>query len=463
MVGVSVAKTAPRLTVAQSDLLRWVAGGCKDGVYEGTSYRVSARSLHNRGLVRVTGKSATWSASITAEGTRMLELEARRIEAEGERVRREAEVKEQKEREQEQLRESAVELLREVIAAGGRLDVGTRVTADEVTKLCSILRESGALPVGQRLAHEPTRMDPVFGVTVYLEPDFAALTALRTFTVPGHLRDPHPGVAAFREKKDLVSKAEVGRAARFLQGLATATTSVGWKVTGRPRNEGYGRNLPDPDLVLRLPSRELVVSIRELDQRGRRVTAFTTEMDYYTRTTRTIANKSFEPSGNLEVKLSKKWEDQTVLSLRDRPSAPIEDQLPTLIRALEIAEAEAQWSREEEGRRAEIHKARWEEVQREALVKVTYDRNTAQLDEQLHRRQAAAAMRMHADDIESRTEGLDEPARTEAIEWAAWIRQHADRTDPLNGPLRLVRVRPARGEELEPHMNGWSPYGPYRR
>lgn len=113
--------------------------------------------------------------------------------------------------------------------------------------------------------------------------------------------------------------------------------------------------------------------------------------------------------------------------------------------------------------RAEIRKARWEEVQREALVKVTYDRNTAQLDEQLHRRQAAAAMRMHADDIESRTEGLDEPARTEAIEWAAWIRQHADRTDPLNGPLRLVRVRPARGEELEPHMNGWSPYGPYRR
>jgi hypothetical protein len=45
-------------------------------------------------------------------------------------------------------------------------------------------------------------MDPGFGVTVYLEPDFAALTALRTFTVPGQLRDPHPAVAAFRDKKD---------------------------------------------------------------------------------------------------------------------------------------------------------------------------------------------------------------------------------------------------------------------
>jgi hypothetical protein len=136
-MGVAVANAAPRLTVAQFDLLRWVSGGCEDGVYEGTSHRVSARSLHNRGLVRVAGKSATWNASITPEGTRMLEAEAKRVEVERDRVRREAEVKAQKEREQAQLREQAIELLSEVVAAGGRLDVGTGVTAEEVTKLCS--------------------------------------------------------------------------------------------------------------------------------------------------------------------------------------------------------------------------------------------------------------------------------------------------------------------------------------
>src|SRR5690349_8976454 len=99
-MGVSVAKASPRLTVAQFDLLRWVAGGCKDGVYESTSHRVSARSLHNRGLVHVTGKSATWNASITPEGTRVLEVEATRVEAERRRVRREAEIKAQKESEE---------------------------------------------------------------------------------------------------------------------------------------------------------------------------------------------------------------------------------------------------------------------------------------------------------------------------------------------------------------------------
>lgn len=458
-----MANTAPRLTVAQFDLLRWISEGCADGVYEGTSYRVSARSLHNRGLVRVTGKSATWDASITTEGIHALAAEAGRVEAERDRALRDAEAKAQKELEAAQLRERAVVLLSEVIAAGGRLNIGTRVTANEVTELIDIDRSSGALPVGQRLAQEPTRMDPVFGVTVYLEPDFAALIALRTFTIPRQLRDPHPAVAKFRDKKDLVSAAEVGRAARFLQGLTEASTTVGWKVTGRPRNEGYGRNLPDPDLILRLPSRELVVSIRELDKRGRRVTAFTTEADYYARTSRTTANKYFEPSGKLEVRLSKKWEDGTVQSIRDEPGAPIEDQLPTLIRALEIGEAEADWSRKEEERRDEIRKARWEEVKREAFVKVAYDRNAAQLGGQLDRRKDAAAMRMYADDIESRTEEIDEPARTEATEWVTWIRQHADRIDPLSGPLRLLCVTSATHDELMPHMNGWSTFGPYRQ
>lgn len=418
---VSVAKPLPRLTVAQFDLLRWVAAGCKDGVYEGTSHRVSARSLHNRGLVHVRGRSATWNASITPEGTRMLEAEAKRVEAERIRVRREAEAKVQKECEQQELRDRAVELFHDVVAAGGRLDLGPGADSEQIRRMQKILAQSAVLPDGQRLAQEPTRMDPVFGITVYLEPDFAALTPLRTLTVPGQLRDPHSAVAAFRDKKELVSKVEVGRAARVLQALVTAATTVGWKVTGRPRNEFYGSSRPDPDLILRLPSQELVVPIRELDQRGRRATAFITQTDYYTNTTRTIANKNFEASGKLEIKLSKKWEDETVLSIRDESGKTLESQLPTLIRTLEIAEAEAEWAHQEEERRAEIRKVRWEEVKQEAFAMVAYDRNAAQLRDQIDRRLAAAAMRTYANEIDSRTEELDEPARSEAVRSALLV------------------------------------------
>lgn len=455
-------RPADHLSVAQFDLLRWVADGCKDGVHEGSSYRVSARALHNRGFLRVAGSGSTWAAQITADGTRRLQEESKRIEAEREHALQQKQARAAREREQQQLRDRAAELLHDVVAAGGRLDLGPGADSDDIRRMQSILAQSGLLPEGQRLAQELTRMDPVFGVTVYLEPDFATLTVLRAFTVTGQLRDPHPAVVAFRDKKDLVSKAEVGRDARFLQALATVATTVGWKVTGRPRNEGYGRNQPDPDLILRLPSRELVVSIRELDQRGRRLTAFITETDYYTRTTRTIANKHFEASGKLEVKLSKKWEDETVLSIHDEPGAPIEDQLPRLIRTLEIAEAEAKWSRKEEERRAEIREVRWKEVKQEALTKLTYQRNTELLGDQLERRWDAAMMRTYADEVEARAEQLNDTDADEARRWSVWIRQHADRTDPLNGSLHLLHVRSASHADLEPYMNGWSTWGPHR-
>lgn len=302
-------------------------------------------------------------------------------------------------------------------------------------------------------------------MTVYLEPDFEALTAVRTFAVPRQLRNPHPTVAAFQNKKALVSKAQIGRAARLLQALVTATTEVGWTVPAKVPNMSRGHGEPGPDLTLRLPSCELVATIRELDQNGRRhVQAYTTETDYYTRTERTTANKYFQASGKLEVTITKTWEDQIILSLRDTDGATLEEQLPTLVRELEIAEAEAHWSSREESRRSEIRKTRWEEVRREAFTKLTYERNADQLRDELDRRQSAATMRAYADEVAGRAERLDEVDGGEARKWAAWIREHAESIDPIkNGTLRVLHVVSCSHDELQPHMNGWSTYHPYRQ
>lgn len=451
------------LSVAQFDLLRWVAAGCKDGVYEGSSHRVSARALHNRGFLQVSGSGAAWAAQITAAGTRCLQEEAQRIDAERERARREEQAKAARDRERQELCDRAIELLHDVIAVGGRLDLGPDADPDDIERMRASLDKTGHLPDGQRLAQEPTRMDPVLGVTVYLEPDFEVLTAVRSFDIPRQLRDPHSAVSEFQRKKALVSKAEIGRAARFLQGLVSAASELGWKVPPKVRNMSRGRGEPVPDLSLQLPSRELVLTVRELDERGRRVHAYVTETDYYTRGTRTGANKHFQASGKLEVTITKLWEDQTILSLCDTPGASIEEQLPTLIQKLEIAEAEADWSRQEERRRSEVRQTRWEEVKKEAFTKLTYERNAEMLRDQLKRRQAAAAMRTYADEVNAQADQISGPLRDEAREWSAWIRQHADSTDPINGPLRQLSVTSASHNDLEPHMNGWSSYGPYRR
>ena len=51
---------------------------------------------------------------------------------------------------------------------------------------------------------------------------------------------------------------------------------------------------------------------------------------------------------------------------------------------------------------------------------------------------------------------------TAALGWAGRIRRHAEQTSPLNEELHVFEVSSCSHQEPEPHMNGWSSYGPYR-
>jgi hypothetical protein len=92
-----VGRSSDYLSMAQFDLLSWVSRGCEVGVYEGTSYRTSARAMHNRGLIQIAGSGRTWTAKITAEGTRLLGKQSRRVEAQRERERREEDARAERE------------------------------------------------------------------------------------------------------------------------------------------------------------------------------------------------------------------------------------------------------------------------------------------------------------------------------------------------------------------------------
>ncbi|NKZ71493.1 hypothetical protein GTA09_17945 [Rhodococcus hoagii] len=96
-------------------------------------------------------------------------------------------------------------------------------------------------------------------------------------------------------------------------------------------------------------------------------------------------------------------EQQPILSLRDTDEATLEEQLPTFIQRLEIFEAKAHWAREEKVRRAEIREVRWHEVRKEAFAALTQQRNAEKLRDELTRRDAAAAMRKYADEIDAIT------------------------------------------------------------
>jgi hypothetical protein len=278
-------------------------------------------ALHNRGLIRVEGRGPTWTAKITAEGTRLLKEQSCRVEAERERARREEQARADQAGESQRLRARALEVLETVTAAGGRLALQPDYSEREVTRVADCLVREGLLPDGQRLAHEATRMDSALGVTAYLEPDFEALTPMRSFKVPQQLRGPHPAVTSFQEKHQHVSRPQIPRAARYLQGLVNAVAEMGWSVPAKVQVGHAGRGEPGPDLSIKLPSREILVAVRELDERGRAGRAFITQTDYLTRTERTTVNKSFTAFGRLEVTLTPGWEQHPVLSQRDSGKA----------------------------------------------------------------------------------------------------------------------------------------------
>src|SRR5450756_1999105 len=98
-----------------------------------------------------------------------------------------------------------------------------------------------------------------------------------------------------------------------------------------------------------------LVTVRELDERGRPGSAFITQTDYLTRTERTTVNKSFTASGRLEVTLTRGWEQHPVLSQRDTGKSTLEDQLPALIRCARSARLRAgSWSS-----RVDLPVSRW--------------------------------------------------------------------------------------------------------
>ena len=128
--------------------------------------------------------------------------------------------------------------------------------------------------------------------------------------------------------------------------------------------------------------------------------------------------------------LTREWEQRPVLSQRDSGRSTLEDQLPALIRVLEIGKAEAERTREEEERRADIRKDRWEEVRKAAFVRVAYERNAERLRAELGSRDVAATRVLRP---------WRPRPRRHFGSGLAWIREHAERTDPLNWPLRLAR------------------------
>jgi hypothetical protein len=72
----------------------------------------------------------------------------------------------------------------------------------------------------------------------------------------------------------------------------------------------------------------------------------------------------------------------------------------------------------------------------------------------IRNRPTQQCLRAYVDEIAAHAAELEASDAQAAGEWADWIRQHAERTDPLNGPLRLVQVALMQSRRT-PAPHGW--------
>lgn len=90
--------SAITLTDRQRAVLDWIRDGCPDGIYspEDSGHKSSARALHRRGLIRISGHGPTWTAVPTERGTvwpGAVEDDLAKVERESEARRKRADEK----------------------------------------------------------------------------------------------------------------------------------------------------------------------------------------------------------------------------------------------------------------------------------------------------------------------------------------------------------------------------------
>lgn len=289
--------------------------------------------MRDRGLIRLTGNRSGWAATITPDGQRRVDQEARRLREKAAREAAEAAEKERQAREATLAQQRAADLMDRILSTG-RVDIAHDYTENELLRIEREAHRLGTLPDGEKLTHEHTRMDPDLGFTLYLRPDFEQRIPVRALKAPGRMaKTKHPAVARFLERRANVSKGSIPRAGRFLQGIVDGCEIVGWKVSDKVSRSFGGNDIHSAtDLEFRIGSTTYEVAIRETDAQNRRrsPSPYVQEWDYYRgHTSKTVANKAFAPSGRLTVTVTTGWGATDLFRLSDEPGRHWKTNLPS--------------------------------------------------------------------------------------------------------------------------------------
>lgn len=485
---VVVALDAP-LNDRQLDVLGWVGQGCPAREWPNSTYKTVAVALQNRRLLTISKKGGTWQAELLDAGRHYLthgtyppgHLQPKnrsgtttavpasvgpsggtQTPGPPPRPPRRTPANPMTSSPQSPKSTPARQLLRDVIAAGGRL---TRTVADaEIKKypgLVLAINRGQMAPPGQQMVMESgsNYHERVF----YLE-DLPAWTTTppRDVVDAARIGRWHPIVAGIRD--DARAKRFGGevrtRALRILHAIATEAEERGHQVSSPQNNEPRSNSR-----YSRKETGQLVITVRTF-----RFYVNLTQRDDYTPHTPTPAEierqRQYEwsrpprwdtaPGRRLQLVIygvifhgwEKKWSDSKTLRAR------IEDHLAEAMQIIETAA-----DREDDRKAAELRAIEEQHRRRETAEGLIGERHADNvraeiLDRQLADWQHATALRRYLDAMAEHIDTItDENAHTAANDWLAWCRRRVNSHDPLNRRLAMPPIRRPTWEEHSALLN----------
>ena len=446
-----------RFSDRQREILKWIGDGMPERAWPDFSHRVTARVLASRGLVQVRGHGAAWTATITEAGTLLLAsgtsagtagtTEVRASSSRPAADRTTAAAVPTPLTDDPEI--SGTTVIDRVLKAGGVLLIeNPPATVRTAYRRALASIPSDEVPEGKRLTYRGRdRGDLVIELIDKPDPGPPAPAPI---PVPDTVDPGLPLLAHLAANPQLldVSEKTRDRALRLVQALVEECARRGHET--RPRDDG-----PSFELVIRGETIEVTVN-EEKDKITRVADEDLARLKYDWQ--RASPTTVLDWSGRLVMTLpsERRW--------ADRKRWILDSQLSSLLMTAESI-ADGRIAARAHAERAQIERReRWEQAVQEAREAYVVELNRGRLANQIQAQAHARDLRAYADAITARATTLDiEAERRAALDWAGWIRQEADRLDPLlvAGQLSYRTPDEVPSAELDPFMPmGMSAYSP---
>ena len=465
-------------------VLTWVGDGCSADVYDDWSHRVTARALHNRGLLKVRGHGPDWSASLTEDGRYYLEHGSYPDEAQSRKAEppQRASTADKARPDRSATRQppspaspapserpgrptphakqpgKTEQLMLALDAAKGHRLAVPRSEEASYRRLASLAKRRGLIPEGMQITVAWASRDQL-SVTLEPLPEWQT-RVVDPIPVPSRLHDPSDVVTALSESETFqVDGGPRKRALRLAEALTTAARERGMivkAVLNQPLNANYAyRDGPRQDEIeFRIDGDSFRLwftqqTLKEPHEPTQREIA---------RVQRGFLFPDYDdvPAQHLGLVLDGEGGAFWASSWHDTDDHALEEDLAQILEEIGLRH-ERQIERRQAERERAIARRQQEDKDRAAAEAKYRKRFVADaMKDQAKRWEQAGRLRRYAAAIREAAVTCAAQQQDEALEWAGQVEAEASRIDPLPHAARPPEIPEPSYSDLSPFMRSRS-------